>query len=86
MQRRLSISFESDDDRSYDCLYRRLLRHEAIQVLPKQWIVLTELTADELRRDLQAYIDPADRILITQVASMSSRNLIDADRLGRGAA
>ena len=86
MKRRLSISFESDDDRCCASLYRRLLQLEAIQVLPKQWIVLTGLTADELRRDLQSYIDPADRILITHVVSMSFRNLVNADRFGKGAA
>jgi hypothetical protein len=54
--------------------------------MPTQWILLTPLTVEEVRRELQGYIDPADRLLVTQVASMSSRNLINSDVLGKGAA
>ena len=86
MKRRLSISFELRDDRCYNSLVLRLRYHEAVPVLPTQWILLTSLTVDELRRDLQAYIDPADRLLVTHIASMSFRNLIDNDDFGRGAA
>jgi hypothetical protein len=54
--------------------------------MPTEWHLLTPLTVDEIMRELQVYIDPADRLLVTQVASMSSRNLINNDKLGRGAA
>jgi hypothetical protein len=86
MQKRLSISFELREDRGYDSLVLRLRHHDAVPVLPTQWILLTSLTVDEIRRDLQTYIDPADRLLVTQVASMSSRNLIDNDKFGTGTA
>ena len=86
MKKRVSISYELRDDRCYDSLVRRLRHYEAVPVLPAQWILLTSLTVDELRRDLQTYIEPADRLLITQVASMSSRDLIDNDDFGIGVA
>lgn len=86
MKRRLSISFDLREDRRYDSLARRLLDLDAVQVLPSQWILLTSLAVDEIRRDLQTYIDPADRLLVTHVASMSFRNLIDSDNSGTGAA
>jgi PIN domain nuclease of toxin-antitoxin system len=54
--------------------------------MPTQWILLTTLTLDEIRRELQPHIDPSDRLLITQVASMSYRNLICGVKFGRGAA
>jgi hypothetical protein len=86
MKRRLSISFELREDRSYDSLILRLRHLGAVPVLPTQWILLTSLTVDAIKRDLQAHIDSADRILVTHVTSMSFRNLINDDKLGRGAA
>jgi hypothetical protein len=89
MKKRVSISLELSGDsleRRYDSLDRWLRRREAVQVMPTQWILLTPLTVEEVRRELQGYIDPADRLLVTQVASMSSRNLINSDVLGKGAA
>jgi len=41
----------------------------------------TAMAVDEIKRDLQDYLDPADRILVTQVSFMSSRNVISDDRL-----
>ena len=84
--KRVSISFDLDDNRRYDSLTQRLQHYDAIPVLPTQWIFLTSLSIDEIRRDLQAYIDPADRLLVTHVASMSFRNLINNDKITRGAA
>jgi len=86
MKRRLSISFELREDRPYDSLVLRLLHLGAVPVLPTQWILLTLLTVDEIKRDLQVHIDPADRILVTQVTLMSFRNLINNDKLRKGAA
>jgi hypothetical protein len=83
---RISISFDLDQDGRYDALVRRLRQHEAFPVLPTQWMLLTPLTVDEIRGDLQSYINPSDRLLVTQVASMSSRNLIDDEGFERGAA
>ena len=84
--RKISISFDLREDRSYDSFFLRLLYHGAEERLPTQWILVTSLRADEIRRDLQDHLDPADRLLITQVMSMSFRNLIDNDKSGRGAA
>lgn len=86
MKKRVSVSFELHDECRYDSLVRRLRHYDAVPVLPTQWIFLTSLTVDEIRRDFQAYIDPSDRLLVTHVASMSSRNLIDSDNFGRSAA
>jgi hypothetical protein len=84
--RKISISFDLREARSYDSFFLRLVYHGAEQRLPTQWILLTSLTVDEIKRDLQSHIDPADRLLITQVTLMSFRNLIDNDTFGRGAA
>jgi hypothetical protein len=86
MKKRVSISFDLDDNRRYDALALRLYHLGAVLMLPTQWFLLTSLTVDEIRRDLQAYIDPADRLLVTQFTSMSFRNLINDDKLERGAA
>jgi hypothetical protein len=86
MSKRFAISFELDDNRRYDSLVLRLRHLGAVPVLPTQWLLLTSLTADEIRRDLQDHIDTADRLLVTQVTSMSSRNLISDEQFGRGAA
>jgi PIN domain nuclease of toxin-antitoxin system len=86
MNKRFAISFELDGNRRYDSLVLRLHQLSAVPVLPTQWLLLTSLTADEIRRDLQDHLDPADRLLVTQVTSMSYRNLINSDQFGRGAA
>jgi hypothetical protein len=86
MSKRFAISFELDDNGRYDSLVLRLRHLGAVPVLPTQWLLLTSLTADEIRRDLQDHLDPADRLLVTQVTSMSSRNLINDEQFGRGAA
>ena len=83
---KISISFDLREDRSYDSFFLRLLYHGAEERLPTQWILVTPLRVDEIRRDLQDHIDTADRLLVTQVTSMSFRNLINNDRSGRGAA
>ncbi len=84
--RKISISFDLREDRPYDSFFLRLLYFGAEERLPTQWILLTSLTVDEIKRDLQSHIDPADRLLVTQVTSMSSRNLINDEQFGRGAA
>jgi hypothetical protein len=84
--KRISISFELREDRSYDSFFLRLLDHGAEPHTNTLWFVLTALTVEEIRRDLQAYIDPADRLIVMQVASMSARNPIDENKFGRGAA
>jgi hypothetical protein len=86
MKKYVSIGFELDDNRRYDSLARRLHHHGAVLVLPMQWFLETKLEVDEVKRDLQAYLDPADRLLVTEVNRMSSRNLINADKIDRGAA
>ena len=84
MMRRITISFELDRDHGYDALIRRLWSHGAFPVLPSQWMLQTTFTVDEIKKDLQRYIDEADRLLITHVASMSSRNLINKDQFRSG--
>ena len=84
--RKISISFDLREDRSYDSFFLRLVYYGAQELLPTEWILSTSLTADEIRCDLQDHIDTADRLLVTQVTSMSFRNLINNDKFGRGAA
>ena len=49
-----------------------------------QWAIQTALTVEEVEKDLRNRIDPADRLLVTCVGAMSSRNLINKDRFGVG--
>jgi hypothetical protein len=89
MKRRFSISFELSGDglaRRYYSLALWLCYHDAIQVMPTEWILLIPLTIEEITREIRAYLDPADRLLVKQVTSMSSQNLINDDNWGRGAA
>ncbi|HEY1759606.1 MAG TPA: hypothetical protein VGG72_29805 [Bryobacteraceae bacterium] len=86
MKKRFSIGYDLNENGRYDSLMRRLRDLGAEPSLPTQWLLLSSLTAEEIRLDLQAYIDPADRLLVTQVASMSCRNLINDERFERGAA
>lgn len=83
--KRISITFELCGDRRYDAFFLRLRYYGASAKLPTQWVLLTALTIHEVRRDLQAYIDPADRLLVTQVGSMSYQNPINED-FGMGGA
>jgi hypothetical protein len=84
--RNISISFDLCQQRSYDSFFLRLHGHGAEERLPTEWILITSLRVDEIVDDLQKYIDPADRLLVTEVTSMSYRNLINNDSVGRGAA
>jgi hypothetical protein len=84
--RKISIGFDLCEHRSYDSFFLRLLYHGAEERLPTEWILLTSLSVGEIMSDLQKHIDPADRLLVTQVTSMSYRNLINNDSVGRGAA
>ena len=86
MKNQISISFELREDRSYDSFFLRLCFFGAEERLPGIWIARSSLAVDEIKRDLQAHLDPADRLLVTQVTSMSARNLIYNEESGRGAA
>jgi hypothetical protein len=89
MMKRISISVESAElggNGDYTPLVRRLSYYEAVAVGRAQWILQTSLSADEITRDLDSYIDPADHLTALEFASMSSRNLMNADKIERGAA
>ena len=86
MIKRVSISYELDDNRCHDSLIRRLRQLGADPKLPTLWSLHSSRSVDEIRRDLQAYIDPADRLVVMEITSMSSRNLINSDKSERGAA
>jgi hypothetical protein len=74
---RYTINFDLDHREGYDKFFRRLHDLHAEPLLSGQWCIQTAVSADELRKDLQAYIDPADRIVIAQVGLMSTRNPIE---------
>jgi hypothetical protein len=82
--RRISISFELGENRRYDAFFRRLQCLGAFPVMNSQWVLLTVFTVEQIERDLRALIDSADRLLVTYVGAMSSRNLINNDRFGSG--
>jgi len=82
--RRISISYELGEDRRYDDFFRRLDCLGAVPVMKSQWVLQTPFTIEQLEKDLRARIDPADRLLITDVGAMSSRNLINKDKIGSG--
>jgi hypothetical protein len=77
--KRVSISFELSGDsfeRRYYSLAFWLNHHDAVQVMGTQWVLVTPLTVEEIKYELQTLTDPADRLLVTQVGPMSFRNLI----------
>jgi hypothetical protein len=82
--RRISISFELGDSRSYDDFFRRLACLGAVPLLKSQWVLQTHFTIEQVEKDLRARIDPADRLLVTYVGAMSSRNLINREKFGNG--
>jgi hypothetical protein len=83
--RRISISFELGESRRYDAFFRRLQCLGAFPVMNSQWWVLqTSFTVEQVEKDLQTRIDPADRLLVTYVGATSSRNLINKDKFGSG--
>ncbi len=49
-----------------------------------QWLLQTSFRVEEVEKDLRCLIDPADRLLVTYVGAMSSRNLISTERFGTG--
>jgi hypothetical protein len=77
MLKSISIGLELNESSNYDALARRLRHHGATIVLPMQWMLQTSLMAEDIRKDVQAYLGPADRLLVTQVTSLSFWNLID---------
>jgi hypothetical protein len=89
--RKISISFDLREDRSYDSFFLRLRYLGAEERLPTEWILITSLRVDEIVDDLQQYIDFADRLLVAQVTrchfeiSSTTTNLEEArpDRLER---
>jgi hypothetical protein len=84
MKRRLSITLRLEPDGDYAALNLRLIYHGAEFVADNHFLVVSTLTPDELRRDLQQYVDPADGILVEHVALMSYRNIPSAERFGTG--
>jgi hypothetical protein len=80
--RRLLITYELGENRRYDSFFRRLQCLGALPAMQSQWMLQTPFTVDEIRNDLQRYIDPADRLSVTYAGAMSSRNLINKDRFG----
>ena len=82
MKRRISISFELDQDRHYDAFFRRLQCLGAFPVMHSQWMLQTPFTVDEIEKDLRTHIDSADRLMVTYAGAMSSRNLINKDKFG----
>ena len=81
--KRILISFELSGDgleRRFYSLTLWLCYHDAVQV-GTQWYLITSLTADNVRGELQTLIGPSDRLSVTRV-SMSFRIPINADRLG----
>ena len=78
--RRLSITFELGESRRYDSFFRRLHCLGAFDAMNSQWFLLTSLAVDEIEKDLRAHLDPADRLCVAHVGTMSSQNLINGDK------
>jgi hypothetical protein len=84
MMRRISIGFELDHRDRYDNFFRPLQCLGAFPVMNSQWVLQTPFTVEQVEKDLRARIDPADRLLVTHVGAMSSRNLNNQDKFGNG--
>lgn len=83
--KRISITFELSEDRSYDGFFRRLRCLGAEPVMNLQWVLQTPSTVEVIERDLRRFLDAADRLLVAYVGTVSSRNLINTDKFGGGA-
>lgn len=83
---RMSVSIElagESPERRAESIAQWLQRHLAVQVMPAQWHILTYLAADEIRQEIEKLLDPADRLLVTQVwGRMSHRNLFHNEQSG----
>jgi len=84
--RRILVSIELDGDsplRRERSVALWLERHVGVQVMAAQWYVLTSLSVEEIRQEIQTLLDPADRLLVTQVhGKMSYCNAIENERFG----
>jgi hypothetical protein len=84
MMRRVVVSFELRESRSYDGFFHRLQCMDAFPIMNCQWALQTPFTVQQIEKDLRRYIAAVDRLLVTYVGAMSSRNLINKDKFGSG--
>ena len=84
--RRVSVRFNLGENRRYDSFFRRLHCLGAFPVMNSEWWLPTPFSLEELEMELRALIDPADRLLVTFVGAVSSRNLINRDRVSTNSA
>ena len=80
--KRISVRFELGENCRYDAFFRRLHCLDAFPVMNSEWWLQTPFSLEEIEKDLRTRIDPADRLLVTYVGAMSSRNLINKDKIG----
>ena len=83
------ISYDLDKPgQNYDRIIARLKQHGAVRMLLSQWALQSNLSAVELRNDLQANgIDGNDRLLITELTGdWASYNLLATDKFKQIAA
>ncbi|HEV8415818.1 MAG TPA: hypothetical protein VGQ49_19665 [Bryobacteraceae bacterium] len=63
------ISYDLDKPgQNYPRLIARLQAHGAVRVLLSQWALTSTWSAEQLRNDLQAYMDTNDRILVVEIS------------------
>lgn len=89
MKRRFSITINLNGDspeRECAAVAGWLRRHRAEAVTDGQWFILTTLTAEEVRKQLDGFLDPSDRIVVIQIGAVSARNLIGIESSEAGVA
>lgn len=82
------ISYDLDKPgQNYEQLIIRLKAHGAVRVLFSQWVLSTTWTAEQLRNDLQSYLDSNDRLLVVEISGQwAYANIMAADSFKKIAA
>jgi hypothetical protein len=60
----------------YHTLWKVLEQYKAERVLLSTWALQGDYTALELRNSLSKFIDPGDRLLVSESAASASKNLL----------
>ena len=67
------------EDRAPNGLFRQLHQLDALEIMPWQWIVPTEMTIEQLKTSLQRHLDPSDRMVIAKLDSVAAQNPFGSD-------
>lgn len=85
--KRISVRFELNGDGTESRHYSLglwLAYRDAVPVRETEWVLITPLTAEEVRCQLQTLIGPGDLLEVTHAGAMSVRIPIGTPKSGLG--